>query len=214
MRGAGKGAPESKMETADTGKAAVAPGRRERMRLAPALPRAAAFVPLIVLTVAFLVYRDRLEGLPAAGYVGIFALNLIGSGTYVLPVPGMAALIAGATVWNPLLVAAAAAVGATVGEVAGYLAGVGSHRVVERLVGGRAWYDRVKRWIAKRGMITLFVFAAIPNPFFDVAGFAAGSVQYPVSRFFLACLLGNTVKFVTVAHLAAWGAGALQGWFA
>ena len=202
------------MESAEIAGSDLTRAQRLKYRLAPALPRAAAFVPLIALTVAFLVYRDRLEGLPAAGYVGIFALNLIGSGTYVLPVPGMAALIAGATVWNPLLVAAAAAVGATVGEVAGYLAGVGSHRVVERLVGGRAWYDRVKRWIAKRGMITLFVFAAIPNPFFDVAGFAAGSVQYPVSRFFLACLLGNTVKFVTVAHLAAWGAGALQGWFA
>ena len=193
--------------------AAATRAQRLKRRLGPALPRAAAFVPLIALTVAFIVYRDRLETLPAAGYVGIFVLNMIGSGTYVLPVPGMAAVIAGAAVWNPLPVAMAAAAGSTVGEVAGYLAGVGSHTVVERFIGGSAWYDRVKRWMRKRGGLTLFVFAAIPNPFFDVAGFAAGSMQYPVSRFFMACLLGNMVKFVTVAHAAAWGADVLKGWF-
>jgi len=177
------------------------------------LIRVAAFLPIIVVSVVTVTYKDRLEDLDTVGYFGVFITNVIGSGTFVLPVPGIATVILGATVWNPFLVALAGGTGSTIGEVAGYLAGVGSHGAIQRIVAGNKWYDRIKGWIERRGMVTIFVFAAIPNPFFDVAGFAAGSLRFPIGRFLVACWLGKMVKYLVVAYAAFWGADAVYGWF-
>ena len=148
-----------------------------------------AFLPVVAITVAVLVFRNDLddlrtiEGLEPLGYVGIFLANVIGSGTFVLPVPGIATVILGATLWNPLLVALAGGTGSTVGEIAAYLAGLGSYDVVRKIAGRNRWYvkwyGRIRGWIEARGMITIFLFAATPNPFFDLAGFAAGLDEVP-----------------------------------
>ena len=52
--------------------------------------------------------------------------------------------------------------------------------------------------------MTVFMFAAIPNPLFDVAGVVAGSVGYPFKRFVVACWLGKATKFLVLAMIAAW----------
>jgi uncharacterized membrane protein YdjX (TVP38/TMEM64 family) len=43
------------------------------------------------------------------------------------------------------------------------------------------------------------VLSAIPNPFFDLAGIAAGASGFPGKRFFLAAWIGKTIKDVTIA---------------
>jgi len=45
----------------------------------------------------------------------------------------------------------------------------------------------------------VFVFSAIPNPLFDLAGAAAGTLKMPVIKFFLACWAGETVKMTFFA---------------
>lgn len=179
----------------------------------PYLIRTAAFLPIVIVTVIVILYRDRLEELQTVGYFGIFVANVIGSATFVLPVPGIATVVFAATVWNPFLVGLAGGTGATVGEIAGYLAGVGSYGAIQRIVGKNKWYERLKGWIEHRGMITIFVFAATPNPFFDAAGFAAGSLRYPLTRFIVACWLGKMVKYMFVSYAAFWGADLLYRWF-
>ena len=62
-------------------------------------------------------------------------------------------------------------------------------------------------------MITIIIFAATPNPFFDIAGFAAGSMRYPINRFAAACWLGKMVKYAVVSYAAFWGADMFYGWF-
>ena len=160
-----------------------------------------------------MVIKDRLEDLQTVGYFGIFLINVVGSGTFILPVPGIAAAIVGATIWNPMLVGVAGATGSTIGEIAGYLAGVGSQRAVQRFVGNTRWYERIVRWIQRRGTLTIFVFAATPTPFFDVAGFAAGTLRYPIGRFVVACWLGKIVKYVILSLAAFWGADLVYSWF-
>lgn len=177
------------------------------------LLRAAGFLPIIAVTVIVFIYRDRLDELQTVGYFGVFVANVVGSGTFIFPVPGIATVIFGATVWNPFLVGLAGGTGATLGEIAGYLAGAGSYGVIHRLVGNNKWYGRIRGWIETRGTVTIFVFAVIPNPFFDVAGFAAGSLGYPISRFVLACWLGKMVKYLLVAYAAFWGGDVIYGWF-
>ena len=184
---------------------------------------AGAFLPVVAMTVAVFVFRNdfddlrTIEGLEPLGYAGIFVANVIGSGSFVLPVPGIATVIIGATIWSPLLVALAGGTGSTIGELAAYLAGVGSYGAVRRIAGRSrwyvTWYSRLRGWIEARGMITIFIFAATPNPFFDIAGFAAGSMRYPISRFAAACWLGKMVKYGVVSYAAFWGADMIYGWF-
>ena len=195
----------------------------EQSRIVRYLLLAGAFLPVLVMTVAVFVFRndfDRLrtiEGLETIGFAGILIANVIGSGSFVLPVPGIATVIIGATIWNPLLVALAGGTGSTIGELAAYLAGAGSYGAVRRIAGRSrwyvTWYARLRGWIEARGMITIFIFAATPNPFFDIAGFAAGSMKYPLSRFTAACWLGKFVKYAVVSYAAFWGADMFYGWF-
>ena len=195
----------------------------EQSRIVRYLLLAGAFLPVLVMTVAVFVFRndiDRLrtiEGLETIGFAGILIANVIGSGSFVLPVPGIATVIIGATIWNPLLVALAGGTGSTIGELAAYLAGAGSYGAVRRIAGRSrwyvTWYARLRGWIEARGMITIFLFAATPNPFFDIAGFAAGSMKYPLSRFTAACWLGKLVKYAVVSYAAFWGADMVYGWF-
>jgi membrane protein DedA with SNARE-associated domain len=63
---------------------------------------------------------------------------------------------------------------------------------------GAALVDRMMhRW----GTLTLFVLAAIPDPFFEVAAVAAGSVQMPLRRFMSAVFAGCLVRGLTLAYL-------------
>ena len=160
------------------------------------------FAPVLVATVIALLFKDSLQELGTLGYLGVFLVNVVGSGTFILPLPGIAIVVVGAVAWNPILVALAGATGATVGELAGYLAGAGSRsRFVER----NRWYPRIKEWVEQHGSVTIFLFAMIPNPLFDIVGFASGSLGYPVRRFIAACWFGKTVKYLAVVLACLWG---------
>ena len=42
--------------------------------------------------------------------------------------------------------------------------------------------------------------AVIPNPFFDLAGIAAGTLKIPVLRFYFFCALGSIIKMLAFAY--------------
>jgi membrane protein YqaA with SNARE-associated domain len=137
--------------------------------------------------------------LQKAGYWGAFLVNLVGSAAVVVPVPGLAAVCAAATSelgLNFVLLAFAGAIGSTIGEVTGYLAGYGSQSVVQK----SRYYPRIHGWVVRRGGFALFILAVVPNPLFDIGGIAAGSLGYPISRFFLWVGLGKLIKFLIIAY--------------
>jgi membrane protein YqaA with SNARE-associated domain len=152
---------------------------------------------LVVLgiSVAVFVLRDQLVQLAALGYVGIFLVSLLGNATIILPAPSLVLVFAMGAVLNPLLVGLAAGAGEALGELTGYAAGFAGRAVIE----DRQTYQRLCAWMQRRGGITVFVLSVIPNPFFDLAGIAAGTLRYPVWRFLLFCWLGKTLKTVLVA---------------
>jgi membrane protein YqaA with SNARE-associated domain len=134
-----------------------------------------------------------------AGYWGAFLVNLVGSAAIVIPVPGLAAVCAGAAAGlglNYAGLAVAGATGSALGEATGYLAGFGSQGVVQK----SRYYARIHDWVVRRGGFALFILAVVPNPLFDFGGIAAGSFGYPISRFFLWVWLGKLIKFLIVAY--------------
>ncbi|HHX63374.1 MAG TPA: VTT domain-containing protein [Chloroflexi bacterium] len=151
------------------------------------------------ITAAILIYREELANLRGYGYLGVFLISVLGNATIILPVPSLAVVFAGGGVLNPLWVGVVAGLGEPIGELIGYMAGYGGSAVVEN----RERFERMKDWMQRRGFLTIFVLAAIPNPLFDLAGMTAGALRFPVGKFLLACWLGKTLKAFVIAHLGS-----------
>ena len=156
------------------------------------------FVLLLVIALTVYIYsiRDRVEQFAAYGYPGIFLVALLANATVFLPAPGVAVVFAMGSIFNPIGVALAAGTGGALGELSGYLAGFSGGAVVENTQA----YERINPWVQKYGPWTILVLSAIPNPFFDVAGVAAGMAKMPLSRFLLATFGGQLVKMAMFAY--------------
>lgn len=164
-----------------------------------ALTRILALLVVVGLSIFVFSIRDQAERLAIYGYPGIFVLSFLAYATVLLPAPGVAVVFTMGSVFNPLGVALAAGSGAALGELSGYLAGFSGQAVIERA----DIYERLTRWMKKNGSLTIFLLAAIPNPFFDLAGLAAGSLQMPVTRFLIFCWMGEIVKMGIFAYAGA-----------
>jgi membrane protein YqaA with SNARE-associated domain len=159
------------------------------------------FVVLAVLglSVAIFALRNQFARMAAVGYPGIFLVSLLGNATIILPAPSLALVFAIGSALPPLFVGLAAGVGEALGELTGYAAGFGGRAVIE----DKKTFLRLEAWMERAGGITIFVLSIIPNPFFDMAGIAAGALHYPLWRFLLACWLGKTLKTTLVAWAGA-----------
>jgi len=140
--------------------------------------------------------RERMDTL---GYIGVFFIMFLSSATIVIPLPGLAGVIVAGASLNPLLVGIVGGVGSALGELSGYIAGCGGKVVIEKKK--IRMYKTTKKWMKRNGFITIFIAAALPNPFFDVAGLAAGALDYPIWEFLLACSAGKILKCVALAYL-------------
>ena len=163
------------------------------------LTRIMALFVVIALSIFIFSIRDKAEQLAIYGYPGIFVLSFLAYATVLLPAPGVAVVFTMGSVFNPIGVAIAAGTGAALGELSGYLAGFSGQAVVERV----DIYYRLTSWMKRNGSLTILVLAAIPNPFFDLAGVAAGSLKMHVVRFFIWCWIGEIIKMAIFAFAGA-----------
>lgn len=154
-------------------------------------------VGTVVLTVVLvaLVPIDVMDRLGSYGYLGVFLLTMLASASIVLPSPAVGvALLAGRTL-DPWLVGTLAGVGAGLGETTGYLAGYSGSPLAMR----SRWYPRVKGWVERWGLLTIFALAVLPSPLLDLAGIAAGAMRMPFGAYLAVCTLGKVLRFIGVA---------------
>jgi membrane protein YqaA with SNARE-associated domain len=182
---------ESKRRTASIDSAT----RRTRTRFL----RLLALLLVVAVTVAGVLWRDRLGRFVAYGYPGIFLISLAANATVIFPAPSLALVFALGAVLNPILVGLVAGLGEALGELTGYLAGYSGQAVIEN----REMYHRLHGWMRRYGWATIFFLSVFPNPFFDLAGMAAGILRLPVGYFFLSCWLGKTLKTIVFALAGA-----------
>lgn len=178
---------------------AVKPPPSRLLRLWSARRRILALIAVAIISTTIILLRDKLAGLGALGYPGLFLVNVFTSATVILPMPGLALAFAAGSSLNPWLVGLAVGTGAAVGELTGYLAGYGGQGLIE----DNPTCLQIQRWMRRYGLWVLFVMAAIPNPFFDVAGMVSGMLRIPVGRFFVAAWAGNLTKATTIALIGA-----------
>ncbi len=156
---------------------------------------------LAVIAITIFVYsiRDQAEELARYGLPGIFLLSVLSNATLVLPAPGILFVFAAGGLFNPSGVALAAGAGAIIGELTGYLAGFSGRAVVERT----DVYQRLEQLTERYGGWTILVLAAVPNPFFDLAGIAAGALRMPILTFLIWGFVGKTIKMLAIAYAGA-----------
>ena len=138
-------------------------------------------------------------------YLGIVVLTFIGNASVVVPIPYVPVFLRVAEVApNVLLVVLCAAVGSSLGESVSYFLGRSGRQVVSE--------SRIYRWlhqVAHRPVLSWFFMLAMstpPNPFFDVAGLAAGALGIPYKIFLSAVTLGRFLRFAALF----WGAMGLS----
>ena len=157
--------------------------------------RLLVFLFVIGLTIIIFTFSKEIERFKIYGYPGIFLITLLANSTVLLPAPGVAFVFAMGNLLNPFGVALVASAGGTLGEISGYLAGFSGQAIIERT----RIYQKIEPFVNKYGVFAVLIFAAIPNPFFDLAGIAAGGLKMPIRRFLFFCWLGQLFKMTCFA---------------
>ncbi len=163
------------------------------------LPRLLMFLFAIGITLVIILYRDTLGQFSRYGLLGVFIINALGNATLVMPAPTIAFVFAFGSAMPAWQVGLAAGLGSTLGELTGYMAGYAGSAIVE----DRARYERIRSSMVRYGPAAIFILALIPNPVFDLAGIAAGTLKMPLWAFLLSCWAGKTLKMLAVAYAGA-----------
>ncbi|MDD2522478.1 MAG: VTT domain-containing protein [Anaerolineaceae bacterium] len=161
--------------------------------------RVVLLVAVMALSIVLIIYRDQIQHLEAYGYPGIFLLSILSNATVLIPLPGVVFTSAMGAVFDPFLVAIASGTGAALGELSGYMVGVGG----QVWLSNRDWYHRLEKWIKKYNHWPIILLAFIPNPLFDMAGFIAGAGKVPLWKFLLFTWIGKIAKMLLFAYLGA-----------
>ena len=169
--------------------------------------RILSLVAVIGISVYIFTIRAQAEKLAAYGYPGIFIISILANATILLPAPGVAVVFAMGSVFNPFFVGLVAGAGAAIGEISGYMAGFSGQGVIENI----KLYNRISSWMQRFGAATILLLAAIPNPFFDLGGMAAGALKMPIQKFLFWCLIGKIIKMLFFAYTGAYSINWLSG---
>lgn len=170
--------------------------------------RGISFLAVIAISIWIYGIKDQAAQLAAYGYPGIFIIAMLANATVFLPAPGVAVVFAMGSIFSPWLVALFAGTGAAIGELVGYLAGYSGQGIVENT----QMFARIEPWVRRYGLFAIFILAALPNPFFDIAGVAAGILKIPIGKFFIACWLGQLIKMFAFAYAGSVSISWLGQW--
>lgn len=156
-------------------------------------------VQLVVMAVIFH-YREAMAQLDTLAYPGVMLAEFGNSAMILLPTPWPAYTIAMSIVLNPLLVGLFGGIAAAAGEMVGYVLGCKGRNIVCE---GRI-YTRMQSMTEKYGDRAIFLIAIMPVPF-DIAGIWAGTVRYPVVRFFLSVAAAKIIRITVASAIAHYG---------
>jgi uncharacterized membrane protein YdjX (TVP38/TMEM64 family) len=173
-----------------------------KTRLALNLFRVIVLLGVIALTAYLFTIREQVKNLQGLGYLGIFLISIVANATIIIPLPGVAVTYAMGTIFNPFFVGIAAGSGAALGELTGYLAGFSGQAVIEK----NDKYYRILEWMTNHRRwtdVAIVALAFIPNPFFDLAGIAAGALKIPLWRFLICAWVGKIMKMMMFAYAGA-----------
>ena len=147
--------------------------------------------------------QDFLTHLEGWAVPGAFLLAFLTNVTVALPVPYNPIVLQMMEASDvPWLLALVVALGASLGEISGYLAG--------RAGKGSFQGTRFGNWVARqlrhpaRSFWVVVAISAPPFPAFDVAGMAAGALGMKWWLFFSGAFTGRLIRFALFAAFVVW----------
>lgn len=161
------------------------------------------FVSSIILSLVFFVYKDFFKSALSLGLLGIFIINFVSSAGFFVSGPAFLTIIAGGNLYPPILVAAIAAVGACLGDMLGFAFGHSGRQLTKKKLDKHKTVRFLEKHFHRHGALITFVFAVIPNPFFDAIGILAGVLNYPPAKFFLIMLAGRFIRYWLLAQIGS-----------
>lgn len=170
----------------------------------------------VIMVAAIIIYNGKLREMREWGYIGAFIISILGGATIIVPVPMLPVVFAlGYAMGNPWQVALlgmAAAAGEVIGGLTIYLTGQGAGRAISISQSRRVQkaYERMLKFIQRRGVIALFLVTFIVNPFFYPAAFACGALRLGLKKFIPVVVAGKLIKCMTVVYAGYFG---LKGLF-
>jgi membrane protein YqaA with SNARE-associated domain len=168
------------------------------------------FAAVIGLTIYIYSLGDNLLALQAIGLPGLFLITFLANATIVLPAPGLLVVASFAGTGLPWwAVGLVAGLGATLGEMSGYLAGSSGRAIVP----DRKTYNRLEGWMRRYGPLTIVALAFIPSPLFDLAGVIAVALKMRWYVFLFWCFVGKLPKMLLVAYAGSAGIDWLKDLF-
>jgi membrane protein DedA with SNARE-associated domain len=165
----------------------------------------------VLMFVAIIYFGEQINEMKQWGYLGAFIISILGGSTIIVPVPGLAVMVALASAmrdpWHVALLGFAGVAGEMIGSVLIYMTGQGAGKAISNNKHGavQRTYDKMLDIIRRRGGWALFAVAAIINPFYYPAAFACGALRMEIKKYLIISLLGKIIKVMSVVYIGYFG---------
>ena len=156
---------------------------------------------LILATFGLLAFfmRGVVQKYAPAGYLVVFFLCFLANASVLLPAPSVLVVVQYALILNPMLTAVCGSLGASLGEMIGFLTGAhGGNLLPSR------FRNKILSVMPKYPYLVVFCVSVIPLPIFDIIGLISGAMRLNRAKFFACCLLGKLIKMVSFAGTASY----------
>jgi membrane protein DedA with SNARE-associated domain len=146
------------------------------------------------------------------GYMGIFLISLLGATSVFVPIPSTVVIfiLSSQPAFDPFLIAVFAGAGAAVGELSGYLIGLGGRKVIGEKY--KRKMDILTKLFQRFGPVVIFVFALTPLPD-DLLFIPLGVMRYKLIRAFIPALIGKFASNLIVAYAGRFLIYAIRDFF-
>ncbi|MCX8166681.1 MAG: VTT domain-containing protein [Candidatus Micrarchaeota archaeon] len=163
---------------------------------------------ILIIIVSFLAYDLEKQGekeFEALGYFGILVVGFLSSVVVFLPAPATAILLfLIINAQDKFIATLSAALGSTLGELTGYVFGNSTREIIVNIKKSKnniISFSFMQEILKKYFSFILFVFAFIPNPFFDFIGTVAGYYKYDLKKFFVIVFIAKILRFIILTDV-------------
>ena len=161
-----------------------------------------------ILCVLIIRHQTFVDEISHWGYLGCFIINILATGTFVLPGMGAVITFTLGGVLHPAVVGVVAGLGEATGAMGAYLTGYGGRAILDE---GRL-HEKFSGIMQKHGTKAMFIMAALINPIYYPFAVWMGVLRVRIAKFFFYTFLGRTLKNTLLAYLGYFGMKTVLQW--
>lgn len=141
----------------------------------------------------YILFGEQIREMAIVGYVSLFLACSLSNVSILIPSSATIIVLAAASTLNPWVCILCGGLGTALGEQSSYVCGligtVGFDASLD-------WNRKMLEALRKHAFLTVFLFAFVPLPVFDIVGIAAGAIRMNWWKYTLAAVFGKTLKFL------------------